>query len=101
MNAARTPFATRPTKPQVTRLPDGRIGIFIGSAYQFTDDAGARSLYDQLGDLLVPDNKRDPLSARAMYEQNDRQFTALLQRELEAVECGGCAPTVMVSKVSP
>lgn len=46
------PFPGHPTKPQACRLEDGRIAIFIGSAYEFTDDAGARRLRDNIDTLL-------------------------------------------------
>jgi hypothetical protein len=49
------PFIGRPAKPKVARLDNGRIGIFVGSAYEFTDDAGARSLRQQLDDVLEHD----------------------------------------------
>lgn len=84
-------FANRPCKPQVTRLPDGRIGIFIGSAYQFTDDAGAASLRQQLDELLPP------VTAQEKYLQAEQDFLRILERELETVETGGCAPPVMVT----
>lgn len=86
------PFANRPSKPQVTRLPDGRIGIFIGSAYQFTDDAGLRSLRDQIDELLPAP------TAREHYEQAERDFLAVLNRELESVDAGGCAPPVIATR---
>lgn len=48
-----TPFPGHPTKPTATRLPDGRYGVFIGAAYQFTDRAGITRLRDQLDQLLL------------------------------------------------
>lgn len=75
-----------PCKPQVTRLPDGRIGIFVGTAYQFTDDAGARSLREQLDDLLPA------VTARAHYEASDRALLAELHRELESIDPGDRPP---------
>lgn len=96
MNSNRTPFAGRPAKPQATRLPDGRIGIFIGSAYQFTTDEGARSLRDQLDELLQPTPPPD--ISRRLYEQADRAFSAQLAAELQQVEAGGCAPPILASK---
>lgn len=86
------PFASRPRKPQVTRLPDGRVGIFIGGAYQFTDDAGARSLRKQLDELLPA------TTAREHYEQAERDFLGVLNRELESVDAGGCAPPVIATR---
>ncbi|EIL99115.1 hypothetical protein [Rhodanobacter thiooxydans] len=86
------PFANRPSKPQVTRLPDGRIGIFIGGAYEFTDDAGLRSLCDQAAELLPAP------TAREDYEQAERDFLAVLNRELESVDAGGCAPPVIAMR---
>lgn len=50
--SANAPFATRPCKPAAARLPDGRIGIFVGGETQFTDDAGARHFRDQLDQVL-------------------------------------------------
>lgn len=85
------PFSSQPCKPQVTRLPDGRIGIFIGGAYQFTDDAGARSLREQLDELLPAP------TARELYEKADREFLAVLNRELEIVDPGSGAPPVIAS----
>jgi len=86
------PFASRPAKPQVTRLPDGRIGIFIGGAYQFTDDAGAASLREQLDEMLPAPTSRE------LYEQAERNFLAVLNRELESVDAGGCAPPVIATR---
>lgn len=74
MNIARTPFASRPCKPQVTRLPDGRFGVFMGSAYQFTDDDGIRSLRDQIDELL----QAEPTPRTC----DDRELCAALHREL-------------------
>jgi hypothetical protein len=91
MTETRTPFASRLAKPQVTRLPDGRIGVFMGSAYQFTDDAGARSLRDQLDDVLQVETPTGALV--------DGDFCKVLHRELESVAAGGCAPPVLASKV--
>lgn len=90
----RQPFADRPTKPQVTRLPDGRIGIFIGAAYQFTDDEGARSLREQLDELLPAPTAHELYeTARELYEKADREFLAVLNRELESIDPGsGAAP---------
>lgn len=85
------PFANHPAKPQVTRLPDGRIGVFMGSAYQFTDDAGARSLRDQIDELLPA------TTAREHYEKAEHDFLGILNRELESIECGGCAPPVLAT----
>lgn len=53
MNTATAqPFGSYPQKAEVTRLPDGRIGIFIGGAYQFTDDTHAARLRDDLDEVL-------------------------------------------------
>lgn len=95
MNAT-TPFPARATKPQATRLPDGRVAIFIGSAYQFTDDAGAANLRDQLDVLLQP----PPATARQLYEQAERDLLKMMSAELDRVECGGCAPPVFVNKAA-
>lgn len=86
------PFTSRPTKPQVMRLPDGRIGIFIGDAYRFTDDAGAASLREQLDEVLPAP------TARELYEQADRDFLAVLNREMESVDAGGCTPPVIATR---
>lgn len=69
-----------PCKPQVARLPDGRIGVFMGAAYQFTDDAGATSLRDQLTQVLPA------VTPRQHYEQAEQEYLYLLQRELEAFD---------------
>lgn len=69
-------FSNRPCKPEVTRLPDGRIGVFMGGAYQFTDNAGATSLRDKLNAVLPAP------SARELYEQADREFISMLEKEL-------------------
>ena len=69
MTATRTPFANRPAKPQVVRMHDRRIAVFMGAAYQFTDDVGAASLRDQLDQLLRP-------SPREVYDEAERQARA-------------------------
>jgi len=69
MTATRTPFANRPAKPQVVRMHDRRVAIFMGAAYQFTDDAGAPSLRDQL-DLVLR------ASPREVYDEAERQARA-------------------------
>ena len=39
-------------KPQVARDPDGRVAVYVGAAYQVMDEAAARSLRDQLTEVL-------------------------------------------------
>lgn len=77
------PFTSRPAKPDVVRMDDGRIGIFVGSAYQFTDDTGARTMRDKLDAVLAGNAERDH------FNQADRNFCAQLTRELEQIQCGG------------
>ena len=49
-----TPFGDLETKPQVLRMPDGRVAIFMGAAYQVTSEAGALSLRNNITALLTP-----------------------------------------------
>lgn len=86
------PFTGRPAKPLVTRTQGGRIAIFIGAAYQYTDDEGARSMRDQLNAVLAKPTPRE------RFEEADRQFITQLTRELDHVECGGEAPPVIATK---
>lgn len=86
------PFTARPCKPQVTRLPDGRFGVFMGAAYQFTDADGIRSLRDQIDELLPAP------TAREVYETADRVFCRHLSAELDAVDAGSSAPAVIATR---
>lgn len=45
-------FEGFPKKPQVMREPDGRISVFVGSAYQTMKPETAREMRDQLDDAL-------------------------------------------------
>jgi hypothetical protein len=43
------PFPSQPVKPLVSTLPDGRIAVYIGSAYQYLTAAQALGLREKLG----------------------------------------------------
>jgi hypothetical protein len=92
MSNPAAPFANRPAKPDVTRLASGAIAIFVGGAYQISDDAGAASLRDKLSALLPAPTPQQ------LYQQADAEFCRQLAAELEQVEAGGCAPPVFASK---
>lgn len=40
-------------RPLASREPDGRIAIYVGAAFQLLDEAAARQLFDQLGQVLM------------------------------------------------
>lgn len=47
-----------PIKPEVCRLPDGRIGVFLGADYKFMPPEDAQRLRDALNDALA--NSHEP-----------------------------------------
>lgn len=48
------PFAdSLPVKPQVARMADGRIAVYVGGAYQYLTEAQALSLSRQLEDAIT------------------------------------------------
>lgn len=75
-------FPGLPCKPQVTRLPDGRIGIFIGDGYRFTDDAGLASLRQQIDELMPAPTP----SPGTRYRAAESEFCRQLAAELKAFE---------------
>lgn len=52
-------FDSFPIKPQVLLEPDGRVSVFMGSAYKTMDREAALALYAKLGDALGIFDSRD------------------------------------------
>lgn len=76
MSSQATPFGNRPTKPLAVRNADGSIGIFIGAAYQITDDAGAARFRDAIDILLAHP------TGGAKHDQGERELLQQLTAEL-------------------